>query len=111
MTNEKTAFQKMVEKVIMLERNDRFSIILADGPKGLRLCVGLVSESGITPLAELMSQRDIDALEPDFDTFQKLGDCLTEARKILRGSKPTDFEANPQLDVLNEDAVTRISRI
>jgi hypothetical protein len=103
MREDKTAFQKMVEKALMLERNSRLRIIIAKGPQGARLIVGYSDSSGsITPLAELLSQAQIDQLEPMFETFEQVNEIFDTVRPDLSAKTPHGmllFGPHPALSV------------
>lgn len=106
---QKTAFQKMVEKALMLERSDELSIIPAKRSDGkTTLVVGLSASTGFTPLAELLAQVDIDRLEPIFDKLDSLTQVMDQAREDITVSEPSEFTDLPAYDYMSRDAVDEL---
>jgi len=104
---EKTFAQKAVEKTLMLERHDSFGLILAKNPSGHpSLVVGVVQKGGtIVPLAKLLSKREIDSMDPLFDSREWWDDVLNQARTDIPWSDPDDFLKTGPLDYLSADEV------
>jgi hypothetical protein len=106
---QKTAFQKMVEKALMLERNDELSIIPAKRSDGqTTLVVGLSTSTGFTPLAVLLAQVDINKLEPDFDKLDSLEQVLARARESISAKRPDEFTDLPEYDYMSLTAVSEL---
>ncbi len=104
---DKTFAQKAVEKALMLERHDSFGLILAKNPSGPpSLVVGVVKEGGtIVPLAKLLSKREIDSMDPLFDSREWWDEVMNKARTDIPWSAPDDFLKTGQLDYLSRDEV------
>jgi hypothetical protein len=104
---DKTFAQKAVEKTLMLERHDSFGLILAKNPSGPpSLVVGVVKEGGtIVPLAKLLSKREIDSMDPLFDSREWWDEVMSKARTDIPWSAPDDFLKIGQLDYLSRDEV------
>ena len=111
MTKQKSFFQKAVEKTLLLERNEQFSLILSEDQFAYgddALILGLADDDGsIFPIAKLLSKTDIDALVPNFDTLEPLTDLKVSAGKEILGSHPDDM-LDTYLDSLADDAVDSI---
>lgn len=106
MAKQKSFFQKAVEKTLLLERNSKFSICLAEaddllGTKQLIVC--LETGDSVTPLAQLLSTRDIDALIPVVDSIKPLTELKSKAALSLEGSQPDDF-LGTYLDAIADEA-------
>ena len=90
-----TAGQKLFEKFLMLARNDEnaLGVMLARDDEGNpMLCVGIRGEQGnFTPLATLLTARQLDCMEPDFEGSTPLQRLFEEAQAKEQGRLPTDF--------------------
>lgn len=111
MTKQKSFFQKAVEKTLLLERNEQFSLILCEdqfayGDDTLIICL-VDDDGGMFPIAKLLSKNDIDALVPNFDTLEPLTDLKVGAGKEILGSHPDDM-LGTYLDSLADDAIDAI---
>lgn len=104
--SDKTFAQKGIEKTLMLERHQNFSLMLAQTPDGPALIVGLNDESGsFTPLAKVLTKREIDDMTPKFNTREWLDDQLDKARCDITHTKPADFTNVKPLPYLTASAI------
>ena len=104
---DKTFAQKAVEKTLMLERHESFGLLLAEKPNGSHaVIIGIVQEGGnFTPLAEVLSKRYIDSLEPLFGSREWWDNVLNKARTDIPWNDPDDFLKTGPLDYLSSDEI------
>ena len=90
-----TAGQKLFEKFLMLARTDEktLSVMLVRDEEGSpMLCVGIPKDNGgFTPLAVLLTARQLNCMEPDFENSSALQGLFEEAREEEQGKLPGDF--------------------
>ena len=101
--SDKTFAQKGIEKTLMLERHQSLSLIVAKTADGPKLVVGISGEEGgFTPLATLLSQREIDTMTPQFQTQEWLNTRLDRARSDIPHTNPDDFTGVRPLSYLTD---------
>lgn len=86
-----TVAQKLYEKFVMLCANDaQLSITLARRPEmGVEVIVGYQhDDGGFTPLAVLLTKRDIEQMCPIFEAGEKLA-------AVYRAQRATDLRCHP----------------
>lgn len=106
---QKTAFQKMIEKALMLERNTRLAVVPVEDETGyIVMVIGLNTETGFTPLAKLLSKVDIDAMMPRFDKFEPIEEILQRARSEMPGVKPAEYEELPAYEYLSRTSIDEL---
>lgn len=105
---QKTAFQKMVEKALMLERNDRLSLMPVMDNGKVTLVVGISRDTGFTPLARMLSKVEIDSLTPLMSKLGEMENVMDQARADLPGVDPDEFIDLPLHKAMDWEAIDRI---
>ena len=73
--------------------------------------IGLSTEKGnFTPLARLLSQRDLDAMTPLWEPSERLAAVFKPAANAERGKLPGDFGTGRQNPLFNDEAL-RLMRL
>jgi hypothetical protein len=106
MQHEKSFFQKAVEKTLLLERNESFSILQAESA----LIVCLVYGDRKIPLAKLLSSQEIIRLKPELETLEPLTKLKVSAGKKILGSSPDDM-LDIYIDSLADEAVEALKSL
>jgi hypothetical protein len=111
MQHEKSFFQKAVEKTLLLERNESFSIVHAEMDSGeSALIVCLVYGGRKIPLAKLLSSQEITMLNPKLETLEPLTKLKVRAGKKILGSSPDDM-LDIYIDSLADEAVEALKSL
>ena len=73
MLKSKSRMQKLFEKTAMIKQNKETKLMIAkSGSDDYQLILCLTDEKGtVIPLCKLLSQKDLDSLEPLFDETEK----------------------------------------
>jgi len=116
-----TVAQKLYEKFVMLCANDRkLSVTFVKRPKVIRVSergttkimmapeviVGYKSEDGgFTPLAALLTKRDIEEMCPMLEQGKKLAAVYREERKADRRSRPDEFGKTGRNPAFTNEAI------
>jgi hypothetical protein len=108
MQHEKSFFQKAVEKTLLLERNESFSIVEAEWIPALIVC--LVYGDRKIPLAKLLSSEEITRLNPKLETLEPLTKLKVSAGKKILGSSPDDM-LDIYIDSLADEAVEALKSL
>jgi len=104
----KTFIQKAFEKVVMLERNDELSVILAKDSEGNQMMiVGLNNVNGsFTPIARLLPEKEIGDMTPMYREGRVMDEWFKKVRVDLKGKISDDF-SDAQHPLLTEEAVDK----
>jgi|8_EtaG_2_1085327.scaffolds.fasta_scaffold21262_3 hypothetical protein len=80
----KTVLQKSYEKLFMLEQNsDKLFLIGAKNTNGRPLLVLAILEGEtVTPIAEMLTQNQLDSIEPNWEYTDKLVKIIEGAKAI-----------------------------
>jgi hypothetical protein len=92
---DKTAFQKLYEKYLLAKRNPEMLRVMV-ARSGNTPCVVLTMDK--TPIAKLLTKRELDTLEPDFDVSEIINDHYTKAAELDPRTKLEDFNVNSEFD-------------
>lgn len=111
-----TVGQKLYEKFVMLCANDqKLSVTFVKRPKVHRfgervmapeVIVGYQHEDGgFTPLAALLTKRDIDEMYPMFEQGKKLAAVYREQRAADLRSRPDEFGKTGRNPAFTDEAI------
>tara|TARA_R100000995_G_scaffold22643_1_gene9753 strand:- start:445 stop:846 length:402 start_codon:yes stop_codon:yes gene_type:complete len=114
----KTALQKLVEKTLMLERNQQLNVCMV-GEEGFFVGIGSTSpdDFSFVPLAKVLTRQDLDNLEDndgevsvDFGWSACVNVALERVRKELKGCKPDDFQEDVQHPALTQESIDDLTK-
>lgn len=108
-----TAGQKLFEKFLMLARNgeSQLTVMAAEKDNNKMVVIGLsTAEGNFTPLARLLSQRDLDGMTPLWEPSERLATAFKTAANTERGKLPGDFGTGRQNPLFNDEAL-RLMRL
>jgi len=74
MVEKKSFNQKAFEKIAMMKQDKEYKLMFAKSKDGWQLIFCLQGEGeNITPLCKILSQRDLEGLEPLFEDTEEFG--------------------------------------
>ena len=80
----KTILQKGYEKLTMLEHNSEKLMLIGayDATGKPMLLLALREDDNVTPIAKILTENDIDSIEPNWDYTEKITDVVEGAKAI-----------------------------
>ena len=80
----KTILQKGYEKLTMLEHNSEKLMLIGayDATGKPMLILALREDDNVTPIARILTENDIDSIEPNWEYTEKITDVVKGARAI-----------------------------
>jgi len=114
MRKQKSVAQKLFEKFLMCERNSQFGVAVVKD-KNRQTCVvlgiGDVNGDGFTPLATLLTKKDIDSMEPDLLWSAAINDLYAKARECTDAKKLADFDGVGNLGLFSAECIDEIEAV